>query len=56
MRSTQGMFDLIQELRKEVNRPTTRIDPCQLPKIKSLYHQAKTRVEFKTNLRAYLGW
>lgn len=56
MKSTQGMLDLIGELRKEVNRPFTRIDPCKLPSIRNLYNEAKTRREFKDNLRVYLGW
>ena len=56
MRSTQRMFDLIQELRKETNRPFTRIEPYELPKIKGIYMRAKTRREFKEELKAYLQW
>lgn len=56
MKSTQGMFDLIQELRKETNHPMTRISPGQLPHIRSLYNKATRKMEFKLELKAYLGW
>lgn len=56
MRSVQGMFDLIQEVRKETNRPLTRIEPSNLPKIKGIYMRAKTRREFKEELKTYLHW
>ena len=56
MKSTQGMFDLIQELRKETNHPLTRISPCQLPHIRGIYQRCTRKMEFKHELKAYLGW
>ena len=56
MRSVQGMFDLIQELRKETNHQLTRINQGELPRIKGIYMRATTKREFKENLRTYLGW
>ena len=56
MKSTQGMFDLIQELRKETNHPTTKIMVCELHHIRWLYQKATRKMEFKQELKAYLGW
>lgn len=56
MKSTQGMFDLIQELRNETNHHTTKIMVYELHRIKWLYQKAARRAEFKQALKAYLDW
>lgn len=56
MRSTQGMFDLISEVRKETNRLFDRIELYQIYKIKAIYHRVNTKKEFKEELKAYLQW
>lgn len=56
MKSVQGMFDLIHELRKETNHPTTKIMVCHLHHIRWLYEKATRKMEFKHELKSYLGW
>ena len=56
MKSVQGMFDLIQELRKETNHLFDRINPYEIVRIKGIYHRATTKREFKHELKNYLKW
>ena len=56
MKSTQGMFDLIQELREETNHHFDRIEGFDIIYIKHLYQTSTKRVEFKEKAKHYLKW
>lgn len=56
MRSTQGMFDLIQELREETHHNLDIITVEQCRSLKRTYAICTRRSEFKSLAKDYLGW
>lgn len=56
MLSKQGMFDQIDELRKETGKLRDLITSRQCQTLWNIYQRCKTKKEFRQQAKGYLNW